>query len=206
MQCEQNNNEIEQTKNINKINSGVRKIKVKYRNINIPIFLLNENNLIPLIKNFNGEYYPTDFELIDMRTLENLCKLINIEISKKILNEIKYKVLLGNHQLILQKRAFQNSLIIYSSVGDKNIIECILIYQNKYLINNEIEIIKYKGIKNYLSEMCINFNTNALQYLVDENLTKTIGKTYILNIGRTNINDNRIHLLLKNENQIYKKK
>jgi len=170
--------------------------------------LSNENNILPLINNFNGEYFPIDFELIEMETLENLCKLINIGVSKEILNEISYKVLLGNHQLILQKKSPENSLIIYSSVRDKNSIEYILIYHSEYIINEEIEIIKNKGIKNYLSDMCLNFNTNALQYLVDhQNLAKTIGKAFIINKEGNNIyiNDNRIHLLLKNENQIYKK-
>ena len=39
-------------------------------------FLLNEKSLISLIKNYNGEFYPTDFELIYMETLEKFCKFI----------------------------------------------------------------------------------------------------------------------------------
>ena len=157
-------------------NKKKRDIKVKYKNISIPTFLLNENNILPLIQIYNGEYYPTNFELIDMKSFENLCKFINIEISEEIINDISYKVFLGNHQLIVQKATFENSLIIYSSVGDKNILEYILIYDNKFIIRKEIEIIKNKGIKKYLSDMCINFNTNVLQYLFDESRTKNIGK------------------------------
>ena len=121
--------------------------------------------------------------------------------------DISYKVLLGNHQLIVQKATFENSLIIYSSVGDKNILEYILIYHNKYIIRKEIEIIKNKGIKKYLSDMCINFNINVLQYLFDENRTKAIGKAFIVSKDGNNIyiNDNKIHLLLQKENQMYKK-
>jgi len=236
LQCELNNNEEEQTYNINEINSEGNKkkkrgrkkryqqnfdynmidthenkkkrdIKVKYKNISIPTFLLNENNILPLIQIYNGEYYPTNFELIDMKSFENLCKFINIEISEEIINDISYKVLLGNHQLIVQKATFENSLIIYSSVGDKNILEYILIYDNKFIIRKEIEIIKNKGIKKYLSDMCINFNTNVLQYLIDENMTKVIGKAFIVSKDGNNIynNDNKIHLLLQKENQMYKK-
>ena len=101
----------------------------------------------------------------------------------------------------------KNSLIIYSSVGDKNILEYILIYHNKFIIRKEFEIIKNKGIKKYLSDMCINFNTNILQYLFDERRTKVIGKAFIISKDRNNIyiNDNKIHLLLQKENQMYKK-
>ena len=235
MQCELNNNEEEQTYNINEINSEGNKkkkirrkkryqqkfyynmnvthenkkkrdIKVKYKNISIPTFLLNENNVMPLIQIYNGEYYPTNFELIDMKSFENLCKFINIEISEEIINDISYKVLLGNHQLIVQKATFENSLIIYSSVGDKNILEYILIYDNKFIIRKEIEIIKNKGIKKYLSDMRINFNTNVLQYLIDENMTKIIGKAFIISKDANNIyiNDNKIRLLLQKENQMKK--
>ena len=188
-------------------NKKKRDIKVKYKNISIPTFLLNENNVLPLIQIYNGEYYPTNFELIVMKTFENLCEFINIEIPEEIINDILYKVLLGNHQLIVQKETFENSLIIYSSIGDKNILEYILIYHYKYIIRKEIEIIKNKGIKKYLSDMCINFNTNVLQYLFDESRTKNIGKAFIVSKDGNNIyiNDNKIHLLLQKENQTYKK-
>ena len=198
---QQNNN----NNNQNDINENKRKreIKVKYKKINIPIFLLNENNLLPLIQNYNGEYYPIDFELIDMETLQNLCKLINIEISNNILNEISYKVLLGNHQLILQKTSIESSLIIYSSVGDKNILEYFLIYQDKNLINKEIGIIKNKGIKQYLLDMYLNLNTNSLQYLIDENQTTNIGKVYIVSSKQEiNNNDNNYNLNII-DNHIY---
>ena len=196
---QQNNNNKNNETHINK---KKRNIKVKYKSINIPTYLLDENNVLPLIQNYNGEYYPVDFELIDMETLENLCKFINIEISKEILNEISYKVLLGNHQLILQKVSLENSLIIYSSRGDKNILEYFLIYQDKNFINKEIEIIKNKGIKEYLSDMYLNLNANNLQYLIDENQTTTIGKVYIVNAnGEINNNyNNNYNLNIFNNN------
>jgi len=186
---QQNNNN---NKNETHITKKKRDIKVKYKSINMPAYLTDENNILPLIQNYNGEYYPVDFELIDMETLENLYKFINIEISKEILNEISYRVLLGNHQLILQKASLESSLIIYSSRGDKNILEYFLIYQDKNIINKEIEIIKNKGITEYLSDMYLNLNTNSLQYLIDENQTSTIGKVYIVNtnLGINNNNSN----------------
>ena len=186
---QQNNNN---NKNETHITKKKRDIKVKYKNINMPAYLTDENNILALIQNYNGEYYPVDFELIDMETLENLYKFINIEISKEILNEISYRVLLGNHQLILQKASLESSLIIYSSRGDKNILEYFLIYQDKNIINKEIEIIKNKGITEYLSDMYLNLNTNSLQYLIDENQTSTIGKVYIVNtnLGINNNNSN----------------
>ena len=66
--------------------------------------------MLPLIQIYNGEYYPTNFELIDMKSFENLCKFINIEISEEIINDISYKVLLGNHQLIVQNATFEKFL------------------------------------------------------------------------------------------------
>ena len=158
---------------------------------------MDENNILPNYEKFKDFPYPVDFELVEPNTLKKICEHLKINISNNILNKINFKALLGDSKIFLHRETRDNAYAIFSSRGVKNILEYLLIYEDKNIIKGEFDIIIKKGIEKYLSDMCLNFYDNRLQYLVDQNNTTTIGKIYIINKKDTNynnINNNSINL------------
>ena len=195
----------------NIINNSIKKtdnkfdIKVQYTNVEHPKSLLNENNILPKYNNFNTYPYPIDFELVEISTLKNLCDILKLKISNEILNKICFKAILGDRKLFLQRESSDNVFAVFTSRGDQNILEYLIIYDNKNIIKEEFNIIKRKGIDKYLSDMFLNFNDDKLQYLIDQNHTTTIGKIYIVNkkgISSNNLNYNNINNINLNNNII----
>jgi ubiquitin C-terminal hydrolase len=143
-----------------------------------------------------------------MKTLKNLCNHLKIELSPEILNQVTFKALLGNEKLIIQGDSIGNSLEIFDSRGINYIYEYLLIFDEKKLIDREINIIKNKGIEKYLSDMQLNLDDNNLQYLINEDCTNNIGKVYIINNGSinnnysNNINNINNNMINNNNNNI----
>ena len=189
------NNNQNRNNNISVIKQNNNKydIKVQYMNVAYPEFLLNEKNILPKYGNFHDIPYPEDFELIETATLNKLCEHLKIKISNEILNKICFKALLGDRKLFLQRESIDKAFAVFTSRGEQNILEYLIIYDNKDSVKEEFDIIKKKGIDTYLTDMCLNFNDDKLQYLIDKNNTTTIGKIYIINkkdINYNNINNN----------------
>ena len=159
----------------------VSEIKVQYMNVEYPKFLLDQKNILPIYYNFKNFPYPVEFELIKIETFKKLCSHLNINITSIILDKINFKALLGDSKIYLQRESKDNSLAVFSSIGFNNILEYFIIYDNKDLINKEIDIIKNKGIDKYLADMGLKFDDDSLQYLVDQDCTSTIGKIYVAN-------------------------
>ena len=57
-------------------------------------------------------------------------------------------------------------------------------------MDEEIKIIKEKGIEEYLTDKHLNLDEHSLQYLIDEKNMTMIGKVYIINKGQSNRNNN----------------
>ena len=201
----------DENKNSNNNNSNLKNakygIKVKYENKEFPKFLLEEKNLIPEQYNYKSISCYKEFELINIQTLKDLCKHLNIKyIKPNILDQISFKVLLGNDKLIMQRKLKNKSFYIFTSRGIFNILNYLLIFEDKDLVDNEINNIKEKGIEKYLLDMSINFYTKDLQYLIDLANSTMIGNVFVVNkiegnnngfdksiANSNNINDNNIN-------------
>ena len=201
-----NNNILPKYENQSNIQKNNKKpiIKVQYMNTEFNKFLLDEKNILPNYTCYKDSLYPTDFELIEIQTLNNLCNHLKIKLPLEILNQITVKALLGDNKLILQRIQNENLFTVFNSIGDKNYLEYLLIFNDNNLVKKEINIIKRKGIEKYLIDMHLNFYDDSLQYLINESCDNTIGKVYIniKNIkNNNNINFNN-NIIINNYNNI----
>ena len=187
-QNKKNNNNINQSK----INNPV--IISQHKNAELPKFLLNENNILPIIKTFKEAYYPFEFELIENQTLKKLCNNLYLDVSPNIYEQISIEALPGSNIIILKRK--DNSLVIFTVKGITNILEYIIMFEDKKTMNNEINNIKNKGIDQYLIEKYLNFNDDSIQYIPDSQNTSIVGKIYICNKKEIdyNINNNNIYM------------
>ena len=198
-----NNNKVSQNKtntNSNKKIINNYEIKSMHKNLEIPKMLFDENNILPLLKPFKEVYYPTDFEIIKEQILKNLCKSLNLEVSTHIYEQIYIEAMAGDNIIILKKK--DNTLIIFSDKGMTNILDYIIMFDNKTIMNNEINNIKQKGITQYLIEKYLNFEDDSLQYLPDSRMTSTIGKIYICNKQGIDYNINNNIIYSRNSNYL----
>jgi len=183
-----------QNNNINqsKVNNPV--IKSQHKNVELPQILLNENNILPIIKTFKEANYPFEFELIENHTLKKLCNNLNLNVSTNIYEQISIEALPGNNNIILKRK--DNSLVIFTDKGITNILEYIIMFEDKRTMDNEINNIKNKGIDQYLIEKYLNFNDDSIQYIPNSENTSTVGKIYICNKKQIdyNINNNNIYM------------
>ena len=157
-------------------------IKVQYTNIEYPKFLLDENNILPKYNDLKNYPYPVEFDLIEIQTFKNLCNHLKISINSKVLDKISFKALLGDSKIFLQSESIDTLFEIFNSKGINNILEYLIIYDDKNMIKKEIDIIKTKGFDKYLTDMGLKFDDDSLQYLIDQKCTTTIGKIYLANI------------------------
>ena len=164
-----------------------------HKNVEMPKILLDENNILPLLKQFKEAFYPTNFEIIGNQTLKNLCKSLNLEVSNNIYEQIHIEAMSGDNIIILKRK--ENILNIFSDKGMTNVLDYIIMFDDKQSMNNEINFIKQKGIKQYLIEKYLNFEDDSLQYLPNSDNTSTVGKIYICNKEKIdyNINNNIIY-------------
>ena len=218
------NDELKNSDN-NKSNLNKKKekynIKVQYENKKYPKLLLEEKNLIPEKFNYKTVTYYKEFELIRIETLKALCSHLNINIQNiksDLLDQISFRVLLGNDQLIMQRKLKKRAFYIFSSRGIFNILNYLLIFENKNLAENEINNIKEKGIEKYLVDMSIDLYTKDLQYLTDLTNYTIIGNVYVVkriednthefnnsisinnNINNSNINNDNNNDNIENNN------
>lgn len=119
--------------------------------------------------------------MIEIETLKALCTHLQINIKPKIYDLILFRGLLGNDKLILQRKIKDTAFQIFSSRGIFNILNYLLIFNDKNLVDNEISNIKEKGIEKYLLDMSINFDTKQLQYLIDLTNFTMIGNVIVVN-------------------------
>ena len=124
-----------------------------HKNIEIPKILFDENKIFPILKSFKEMSYPTNFELIGNQTLKNICKSLNLEISYNFDEQIFIEAMSGDDIIILKRK--DNTLIFYLDKGVTNILQYIIMFENKNIMNTEINNIKQKGIKQYLIEKYI---------------------------------------------------
>ena len=182
-----NNSNNNNKNNYKKINKKYD-IKVQYIDNDYPQYLLDINNILPNYQFYINDY-PSEFELIKMDTLKRLCDNLKIKPSSEIFNKITFKALLGNDNLIIQGDHIGNILEIFESIGINYIYEYLIIFDDKELMDQEIKIIKEKGIEEYLTDMNLNLDEHSLQYLIDEKNMTMIGKVYIINKGQYNRNN-----------------
>ena len=175
------------SKNNNKNNKKID-MQVQYNNIDYPKYLIEENNIIPNIQ-FNICNYPTEFDLIEISTLDKILNHLNIKLSPSIKNKIIFNALLGDNRVFLKEDRISNNLEIFESKGDKYFFEYLIIFDQNDFEKKAIEIIKEKGIDKYLLDMSLNLNDKSLQYLIDEECTTNIGKLYIINKQEINYNN-----------------
>ena len=188
-----NRNNINNNDNINQKKVNNPEIKSMHKNVEIPKELLDENNIIPVIKTFKESFYPIDFELIENQTLKNLCKSLNLDVNINIYEHISIEALAGSDIIILKRK--DNSIVIYSVKGITMILEYIIMFNDKNSMNNEINHIKSKGIEQYLIEKYLNFDDDSLQYIPNSENTSVVGKIYICNKRQIdyNINNNKMY-------------
>ena len=188
-----NKNNINNSGNSNQKKVNNPTIISTHKNIEIPKLLLDENSIIPVIKIFKESFYPIDFELIENQTLKNICKSLNLDVNINIYEQITIEALVGNDTIILKRK--DNSIVIYTVKGIKNILEYIIMFDDKNSMNNEINFIKSKGIEQYLIEKYLNFDDDSLQYLPNSENTSVVGKIYICNKKQIdyNLNNNKMY-------------
>jgi len=178
------NNEYKNSDNIKSNSNKIEKIydiKVQYENKEMPKLLLEEQNLIPKKFNFKKAFFYDEFDLIEIETLKTLCSHLKINIKPETYELILFRGLLGNDKLILQRKIKDTTFQIFSSRGIFNILNYLLIFNDKNLVDNEINNIKEKGIEKYLLDMSINFYTKESQYLIDYTNVIMIGKVFVVN-------------------------
>ena len=178
------NNEYKNSDNIKSNNNKIEKsydIKVQYENKELPKLLLEEQNLIPKKYFLKKALCYDEFDLIEIETLKALCTHLQINIKPKTYDLILFRGLLGNDKLILQRKIKDTAFQIFSSRGIFNILNYLLIFNDKNLVDNEISNIKEKGIEKYLLDMSINFDTKQLQYLIDLKNFTMIGNVIVVN-------------------------
>ena len=195
-----NNNQNRTNKNKNNVNNIKKIIKSMHKNIEIPKILFDENKIFPILKSFKEMSYPTNFELIGNQTLKNICKSLNLEISYNFDEQIFIEAMSGDDIIILKRK--DNTLIFYLDKGVTNILQYIIMFENKNIMNTEINNIKQKGIKQYLIEKYLNFEDDSLQYLPNSSNTSIIGKIYICHKESIDYNINNNILYSRNSNNL----
>ena len=208
-----NDNNISSIKNDEYKNSNNNKsnfknskygIKVQFENKECSKFLLEEKNLIPEKYNYKSISCYKEFEIINIETLRTLCNHLNIKnIKPNILDQISFKILLGNGKLIMQRKLKDQSFYIFSSKGIFNILNYLLIFDDKNIADNEINNIKKKGIEIYLLEKSISFDTKELQYLIDLTNSTMIGNIFVVNKIENSINGINMSITNNNINNNY---
>ena len=190
--------------NINRNNQNQNKdpvIKSQHKNFEIPNILLDEKNILCNVKQFKESNYPTDFELIENQTLKNLCKCLKLEVSPNIFEQSSIEALPGSNIIILKRK--DNSLVVFTIKGILNILEYIIMFENRKALNNEINYIKQKGIEQYLIEKYLKFNDDSLQYIPDSNGNSSIvAKIYICNKKQIDYSINNNNIYFQNPNNL----
>ena len=118
---------------------------------------------------------------------------MNLDVNINIYEHITIEALAGNDIIILKRK--DNSIVIYSVKGITTILEYIIMFNDKYTMNNEINYIKSKGIEQYLIEKYLNFDDDSLQYIPNSDNTSVVGKIYICNKKKIDysINNNNMY-------------
>ena len=165
--------------NYDSINKSISNDKIslkKSSSININEIFSTKNILFEICKFNRKSYhlkYPTNFEICDITTFNDILQNININYNIKLKIDYIFRVFFGDNKIFIRCSLNHSLFFIYSFINEKYEIEYIIVFNEKKDLYNLIKNnTHYESFEELISNYGINLNEIEPQNIIDNNLNK----------------------------------